>query len=120
MLKNTLAGFVLTNIETLWLYKSLERANPQAIDDISTFVGEIINGLPWYYSLPSKVLLFITGLLCIITTGKSMRFLSHKRRSVFLKYIKIIPLFTALNELIRVLTFLRLFDILPADVTNEL
>jgi hypothetical protein len=120
MLKNTIAGLVLINVETLQHYQTTRKDNPAVVDDISTFISKIINGLPWYYSFPSRMLLFITGSLCILTTGKSIKSLSRERRSVFLKYVKFIPLFATLNELVRALTFLRLFDVLPLVVDDEI
>ncbi len=112
MWKSVLTGLILENIETLRYYQT-RKNNDASVEDIFEFITDVIRDLPWYYRLPIRVLVNVTGLLCLIITGNKLNSLSSTKRSSFLRRVQFIPFFRTLNKLIRSLSFLRLFDALP-------
>ncbi len=113
MWKSVLAGIILGNIETLRLYQTSKEESSNTIESIFQFVSGDILTLPWYFHMPIRILTWAIGLLCLITTGRTLTLLSPEKRSSFLRRIRFIPLFGMLNKLVRSMALLKLFDILP-------
>ncbi len=114
MWNNVLSGLVLENLETLKHYQTNNKGDSEPIlNDITEFVTKVIKGLPWYYRFPIKVFVFTIGLCCLMMTGHNLNSLPSIRRSTFIRYIRLIPFYGILNEFVRSLAFLRLFDSLP-------
>lgn len=114
MWKSVLVGIILENIDTLRHYQAMKGKNSNTVDSIFQFTSNVITNLPWYFRLPVRMLASIIGLLCLISTGHKLNKLSSGKRSLFLQYIQFIPFFSMLNKLVRSMTFLKLFDILPS------
>ena len=112
MWKSVLTGIILENIETLTHCQTL-KGERNTVESISSFVSNVIITLPWYFHVPIRILASMIGLLCLITTGRTLNLLSSEKRSSFLRIIQFIPFFGMLNKLVRSMAFLRLFDSLP-------
>lgn len=108
MWKNAIYGLYLFNIEDLDFYRVL--VNKDINIPINRDIQKSINGLPSLYAFLIKFYAFFIELLCRIFTFHSLRTLSAKGRSVFVKSIRFLPLFPLLNKLVRNLAFLYLFD----------
>lgn len=115
MWKSVLAGLILENIETLKHYQAMKDMNPDAVENILQYVSGVVAALPWYLRFPVLILANVTGLLCLITTGDRLNFLSSKKRSLFLQRVQVIPFYGMLNKLVRSMAFLKLFDVLPLE-----
>lgn len=111
MWKNVLTGIIMDNIESLRHYQTMK--DDSATEVILKFVSGVITRLPWYFHLPVRMLAFMIGMLCVMTTGRNLNDLSSEKRSLFLRRIRFMPFFGMLNKLIRSMAFLKLFDSLP-------
>ena len=113
MWKSVLAGIILENIETLKHYQNMKGKNRNTVENILQFVSNVITNLPWHFRLPVVTLSNIIDFLCLIITGHKLNLLSSAKRSWFLRRVQFIHFFGMLNKLIRSMTFMKLFDILP-------
>ncbi|MBI5741704.1 MAG: hypothetical protein HZA16_13435 [Nitrospirae bacterium] len=113
MWKSVLAGMVLENIESLRQYQIMQKRNSNTAEGVFQFVSDVVTNLPWYFHLPVRILAIVTGLLCLITTGRKLNLLPAEKRSSFLRSVRFIPAFGMLNKLVRSMAFLKLFDSLP-------
>ena len=113
MWKSVLAGIILENVETLEHYQTMKANDDNAVEKINQFVLNVIRNLSWHFRLPVIILAYIIGILCLITTGNKLNLLSSEKRSFFLKRVQFIPFSGMLNKLVRSMTFLKLFDVLP-------
>lgn len=113
MWKSVLAGIILENVETLDHYQTMKAKDDHADEKIIQFVSNVITNLSWQFRLPVLILAYIIGILCLITSGKKLNLLSSEKRSLFLKRVQFIPFCGMLNKLVRSMTFLKLFDVLP-------
>ena len=113
MWKNVLTGFILENIETLKHYQTMKGEGTNTVESIFQFASNVIINLPWYFRVPVIILASLIGLYCLITTGHKLNLLSSEKRSSFLRRIQFIPFFSMFSKLVRSMTFLKLFDILP-------
>jgi hypothetical protein len=113
MLKSVMNGLILENLETLKHYQTMKGGNSNTVEGILRYVSGVITSFPWYFRFPVIILANIIGLLCLITTGQRLNFLSSEKRSSFLRHVQFIPFFNMLNKLVRSMSFLKLFDSLP-------
>lgn len=118
MLKGMIAELVFRNVESISFYQRAGDKNLAIVDDISGFIIKILEGLPWYYRLPIKILIFMTGIFSLVITRGGLDFISPQKHRIFFKYARFIPFFGTLQELIRSLAFLRLFDDIPYITDN--
>ena len=116
MWQSVLTCLILENLETLRHYQTSKGTYRNAVESILQYVSDIIMTLPWYFRIPVIVLSNTIGLLCLLTTGHRIDFLSSEQRSLFLRRVRFIPFFGMLHKLVRSMVFLKLFDILPLKV----
>ena len=110
MWRNMLRGMAANSVCPLEYYQNLEIPSDKLENDISRFVCETVEALPWYFRLSLKMMAATLNLLCCVSTGRKFGCLARERRAVWLRRMKIVPLFPTLNKFVRAMALMNLFD----------
>jgi hypothetical protein len=86
-----------------------EHGNDEAINQISSFVENGIQKLPWFFRIPIKLFMLLVAAVNIISFSRSKTSVSP--------IAKKIPLYGMVNKLVRAMTFMILFDVCPDNTT---
>lgn len=88
-----------------------DHGNDDVVGQISGFVQNGIQKLPWFYRIPVKSFMIFVGIVNMATQRPSKKGLSE--------IVKKIPFYNMANKLIRTMTLMILFDVCPIKTGNQ-
>lgn len=92
------------------MYYFQVHGNEDAIKQISVFVKNGMQKLPWFYRIPVKLFMVFVGIINIISLSRPKNGLSA--------IAKKIPFYNMANKLIRTMSLMILFDVCPIKTDN--
>ncbi len=110
--KDTITSIIIYNIETVEIFKDYSGNKKLIIENICSYVVQIINKQPLFFRIPIKILSGTLKLFSWLISGKKLSLWKKSRRRKFIELFSKLPFVPLLNKLVRNLMFIKFFDLI--------
>ena len=98
----------VANVENLATYRLSDDDGTSAF--IGNYVCRAVDSLPYQYRLPMQSLALALGIICWLTTARSLESLRPATRQRTMRLFRLVPLERVLAKYVRAMALLALFD----------